>query len=145
MTTTTMPSALADLLDDFRARTVYRLASDAECGSPDSPTSPGARLLEHVRDSIIEAIEYDPDGRDDWDDASAEIADGAPSVYTHTKWAQFVDLGAYNEDPTELSDGSDMDANGSICLYIICQRLADAMFAEAIDARDNPEDTDDED
>lgn len=106
---------------------VYELARMADCGSPDSLESPGARFLESVRDAVAEAAEGNPEN-DDWSEEAAQIADDAPDVYTHQRWLEFVDLAAYQEDPTELGEISDMTAAAGICLYIIAERLAFALF-----------------
>lgn len=120
--------------------TTYRLANEAECSCPDSSESAGARFLESVRDGIVEAVEAydwsDNDGMDAYqdlndDDTIRDVCDNAPSVYTARRWAEFVDLGAYEEDPTELSnDASDMTATAGVNLYLIAQRLAMVMMAD---------------
>jgi hypothetical protein len=111
--------------------TGYRLANEAGCASPDSVVSAGAKFLNSVRDAVVECVETIEEGEiEEWDDQINEIADNAPDVYTSTMWAEFVDLGAYQEDPTDLGvDGSDMDQSARICLYIIAERLARALFA----------------
>lgn len=140
-------------VDAIKDRTVYSLAGDADCASPDSETSPGARLLTHVRDAVTDLIEYDPDAwREavdtddvqslDYNGAVSEIADGAPSVYTNTRWTEFADLAAWQEDPTELGfEGSDMTQAAGICLYMIAERLAWALIEEA---KDNTPDADED-
>jgi hypothetical protein len=68
-------------------------------------------------------------------------------------WSEFTDLAAYQEDPTEYGvDGSDMEQSARVCLYIIAERLATALFDEVraeyvpfveslqLDAEDIPED-----
>lgn len=114
-------------MDATETLNAYQLARLAECPGPDSLTSHGARFLERVQDDYREAVE---DERYD-DDTAHEIADGAVPIYTHEMWLTFVDLCAYQEDPSELGyDGSDMDKDGSACLYIIAQRLVYALHAE---------------
>lgn len=109
---------------------IFTLARLAECGDPDSSDSPGARFLEYVQDRVNEAREY---GELD-QDRIHEIADGAPDVYTHKLWAEFVDLEAYNEDPTDLGcDGTNMTQAAAVCLYIIAERLANALIADLED------------
>jgi hypothetical protein len=107
----------------------------AECGDPDTQDSPGARLLDHVRDAVSEHIEWvDEPVTDpfDYGDAINEIADGAPDVYTHARWLEFVDLCAYEEDPSELgADCSDMTVAAGVALYMIAERLATALFIYA--------------
>jgi hypothetical protein len=116
-------------IKDLKDLKVYELSRLAECGSPDSQTSPGALFLTSVRDDVVDQLErYDSDMID-----THEIADGAPSVYTHQLWCEFVDLEAYNEDPSEFGGGDDMTAMAAACLYAIAERLAQALIEYALD------------
>jgi hypothetical protein len=134
---------LADVLDEVKGLTAYRLSSEADCGTPDSSTSPGAFFLERIRNAVVERVSddpaaFDPDGPGDLSD---EIADDAPSIYTHDRWQQFVDLGAYNEDPTELGvDCSDLTATAGVCLYMIAERLVQALWAIIAEAFEESDD-----
>lgn len=111
-----------------RGLTVYSLASIAHCGSPDSSSSPGALFLYDVAEAVAESIE-----EGDWgDDEPARIADeaaySAEARGTHKKWRIFIDLAAYQEDPSELgADASDMSKAADVCLYMIAERLAFAL------------------
>lgn len=137
----------------FDHLTTWHLANLADCGSPDKPDrygfdpspnglsflpSPGAQFLRLVADSTAEAIDYagedfDPDSYDPCEDA-----DGSVPVYAHELWSTFVDLAAYNEDPSELGydSESDMETLARVCLYMIAERLAVALVAEWADARE---------
>jgi hypothetical protein len=110
-------------------RTAWQLARLAECSDPDSDTSPGAQFLNRVESDVLERIE-DNDG--EWDDDYAhEIADNAVPVYTYTMWQTFVDLGAWEEDPSDLGyDEGDMAKGAAVCLYMIANRLAYALATE---------------
>lgn len=133
------------IIEDIKGRSAFSLAADADTLSPDSLESVGARFLTSVRDSVIEAVEWrvENDGlslveaaeevRDG--DAIGEIADGAPSVYTHQLWSEFLDLGGYNEDlePHELN-GDDLNKIPGIALYHIAWRLASVLLEEIVDA-----------
>lgn len=114
----------------------YQLAGLADCASPDSPESDGAKFLESVRDAVVEEIEAN--GVEDWEDRDGilhEIADNAPDVYTHTRWSEFVDLAAYNEDISEYGEyGNDLTQAAAVALYMIAERLVRALFSEAADA-----------
>ena len=133
MTTATTTKAKADTLRDL---TVFRLANEAGCSSPDDAESAGAKFLDAVRDAVIEAIEYDPEASD-YDEQASEIADNAPDVYTHAMWSEFVDLAAYNEDPTELgAEADDMDKCARVCLYMIADRLARVLFEMVADVEE---------
>lgn len=116
-------------LDDIKRMSAYMLAQKewASCSDPDSKDSPGAKLLLSVRDVIVEAVEsqeLDVTNEDTWDSTIQETADGAPSVYTYTMWQEFVDLGGYFEDPTDVgADAGDMSKAAAMCLYMIAERL----------------------
>ncbi len=118
---------------DGQEFTLWELANLADCGSPDSLTSAGARFLFNVADATAEQVAvYRAEGtlEDDYDYSGElhEIADNAPDVYTHTLWSEFVDLAAYNEDASELgADASDMEKCARICLYMIADRLTRAL------------------
>jgi hypothetical protein len=132
-------TALDEAKKDIESRKAWSLARDAECGDPDSTESAGALLLTGVRDAVLDL--FDADDINDGSDTIHEIADGAPSVYTHRRFQEFVDLQAYQEDPTELgSDGSDMTEAAGICLYIIAERLARSLWDELAEAAAEDED-----
>ena len=103
----------------------YVLAGMADCASPDTKDSPGARFLGLVADSVVEAVENEGDR----DDIPWTAADQCVPIYTFDVWRTFTDLAAWQEDPTELgADGSDMEQAAKVCLYIIGERLAAAML-----------------
>ena len=147
----TTDTRFAPVLEAVNDLNPYHLAAEAECSTPDSLTSAGARMLTSVQDAFAEALESalddDPDlDVIDWaNDEAHEIADNAPDVYTATRWAEFVDLGAYNEDPTDLGfDGSDMEAGAGICLYIIAERLVHRLAETAAEALASLDEDDDD-
>lgn len=113
-------------LDEMRDASAYMLAEMASCESPDSHGSPGAKFLDSIRDEVIRAIEDRRITLDDFDDhgQSHSIADDAPSIYTHERWRQFIDLGAYNEEP-EYDDAwpTDLNQAAAVALYQIADRL----------------------
>lgn len=142
MSTTTLESKIAARVAECQAIRVWALSDQdmGYCGSPDSDTSAGAVFLDAVRSNVIERWESHapecPYLVDDAacecstiDDAVSEIADGAPDVYTATRWAEFVDLAAYSEEPeiTDTWPESLTDAAGQ-ALYQIAERLARALF-----------------
>lgn len=116
----------------------YVLAGLAESGSPDERDSAGATFLLGVASAVGEMLDYKPlaEGMDasEYADEISELADSAVPVYTHTIWTTFVDLAAYQEDPTELADMSDIQGAAKVCLYIIAERLAYALLNERIEA-----------
>ena len=135
----------------FRDLTTWHLANLAGCGSPDRPDgigvsppadlstvdpSPGAKFLRSVADDTAERIAYhfaddDPrqyDPADLADMLAEEVADGAPSIYTFTRWQEFTDLAAWQEDATELgASADDLTAAAGVALYMIAERLALAL------------------
>ena len=138
----------------FEDETAYGLSAMAGCGAPNSGGSAGADLLGSVARALSDAIEYViADKTNDYSAANmrelidalrdegdlSTIADGAPSIYTHTMWSEFLDLSAYQEDPSELgfelngSDGAGMEDAARVCLYIIAERLVGALCEQAID------------
>ncbi len=110
----------------------WTLSSIAGCLCPDSAESAGARFLEAVQDSV-NAIDLDSTDVSDYSYELSDVADAAPHVYTSTRWAEFVDLGAYHENPTEFGDIRDMEAAAGICLYMIADRLALALLVERLE------------
>lgn len=125
-------------MNDTETYTAYRLANMADCACPDNSESPGALFLRSIAFDYAERKEY---GEVD-EDTAHEIADGAPSIYTYTRWQQFVDLGAWQEDLDELGGPTnDMEQNAGVCLYLIAARLVAALAAED---EDEDEDSDDD-
>lgn len=113
-------------IDEMNDASAYILADMAQCETPDTNGSPGAKFLISVRDEVVRAIEDRRITLDDFDDhgQSHSIADDAPSIYTHERWRQFVDLGAYNEEP-EYDDAwpKDLNQTAAVALYQIADRL----------------------
>ena len=114
------------------------LARMAECSSPDTDQSPGARWLTRVRDSLAEDLLFwKPEERvelihdDESHDVVHEAVGAVVPIYTRELWEVFVDLGAWGEDPRELGfEGDDMDQGARYCLYIIGNRLACRLLEE---------------
>jgi hypothetical protein len=122
-------------LDAIKELTVWQLTRMADVADPNALDSAGAKFLVHVRDAYVEHVEYkgeDFDPSEDIDDTAHEIADGAPDVYTSTRWTEFVDLAAWNEDVSELMPeaGNDLTAAAGVALYMIAERLVYALHSE---------------
>ena len=112
--------------------TVWQLARMASCADPDHQDSPGAHWLTTVADSAKEVTN---------EDEVSETADSVVPIYTVERWRVFVDLGAWEEDVTELgADASDLTQCAAIALYQIAERLLTAV----VEARDDAEDDDTE-
>ena len=108
-------------------------------------------------DSIIYTIQFTAIDKINYDAASSdirreierladnghlhEIADNAVPVYTHRKWQTFTQLGAYDEDVSELVHGREITGD-DVCnaaLYIIADRLLRALSEELADNCDEAE------
>lgn len=113
-------------IDEMKEASAFILSDMAQCESPDTNGSPGAKFLISVRDKVVRAIEDRRITLEDFDDHGQchSIADDAPSIYTHERWRQFVDLGAFNEEP-EYDDAWPKDLNqaAAVALYQIADRL----------------------
>ena len=107
--------------------TAFRIANEAGCSCPDSPISAGAVFLASIKEAVNE-IDIESTDIDDYRDDITEIADNAPDIYTATLWAEFVDLGAWQEDPSdvgfEFNAENDMEKAARVCLYMIAERAA---------------------
>ena len=152
-------------MSDYERQTTWQLANLADCGSPDTADgygfggddpaatgSAGAQFLRAVEDDareLFDDLREDFDGEaEDWADyveqnadysgGVHEIADGAPDIYTHGRWAQFFDLAAYNEDMGDIGEltgsGADMTQAAGVALYLIAQRLVWALLSEWAEA-----------
>ena len=119
--------------EDYNA---YMLAGMADVVSLDTLESPGAQFLLSVADTV-----EDYRSNDSLDEDSAcEIADSSVPIYTYDIWQTFVDLAAYQEDPSELGyDASDMTKAAQVSLYMIAERLVNELIEAIAD-----EDTDEE-
>lgn len=133
---------IVTILEDIEGYTSYTLAGMANCSAPDSLSSPGARMLDSVRDGVVDLIKRGEITLDDFDDNGQlhEVADGGPSIYnTHTLWREFVDLAAYQEEPEFDEDwGTDLNKAAATALYQICSRLAFALADEWRDGWECP-------
>ena len=137
-------AATVELLEGLTGR---MLAGRADCGTPDADDSPGAGVLASVRNTILEAYadavndldadDYTAPDAETLDGTIHEAADGAPSVYTHTAWSEFVDLAAYQEDLDELGPIHGDNLVQSVAMtavYMIGRRLAEALVEELREA-----------
>ena len=140
-----------DHVSDYGARSVPHFASLAECHTPPRG-SDGARLLAHVAGETGVEIAWilddlGPDApaaqivaagqrfRDGDDDTRAEqIAEGAPDVVTAIRWAEFIDLHAWQEDISEWDGvGHDLTDLAALALAEIARRLVDALAGEVVE------------
>ena len=131
-------SNYADKVAEVKTLNVYELASAANCLMTDTRTSAGARWLSSVRDDVL--VEVHGVAAEDFarltEDIAHSIADSSVPVYTGQKWATFVDLGAYQEDVSDLIDTQDFDKMSDVALYAIAERLVSALLGELAAAID---------
>jgi hypothetical protein len=132
---------------DAASYSTYELSGLADCASPDrhdgigfepaaepQEGSAGAKFLRHVAEDVAERL---TDGIGDVHDEAHEVADNAVPIYTHELWTTFVDLAAYQEDPSELgAESDDLTKAAGVALYMIGNRLAVALFEEHEDDED---------
>jgi hypothetical protein len=149
-----MGKALQAKLADIRDRNPYQLAGDADCSSPDSWESPGAVLLLQVAREVCDEVDAWVADGEDLDELSgrgvasdrwSEIADGAPDVYTHARWLEFVDLGAWAEDLSEQGHMDDVTEGAAVALSLIAARLCDVLWQEILEAAAEDAEADAED
>ena len=111
----------------------YELASLADCHSPYANGSPGAIFLLRVRDGLLEHFDWcECLPRDRHADAVHEIADGAPDAYDYPRWQEFVDLGAWERDISEVTgdlDLTDLTDAAGLALCMIAEELLNALLA----------------
>lgn len=121
---------------DVSNLSVWDLYRHANCGRPDSSSSPGAEFLHYVRDEVVRVWQ-----RLD-DPVELDESDEAPVI----KWQEFVDLAAYNESP-EMSEHwpSDLDEAATLALYQIADRLACYLFQELKEWHEEQGDDEDDD
>lgn len=117
-------------LDEIRELNAFRLSDYAECGPPTRAESAGGMLLCSVRDGFIEAVEGGRFDAEDIGDVSHEIADGAPDYRTYTRWQEFADLAAWQEEPESGEWPSDLTDAAAVALYQIAYRLVGALHSE---------------
>lgn len=121
-----------------KEHTSHRLANMADC-SIDSTDAEG--FLRSVVSNLAEAVEYADDGFD-WGDLTHEVADGCVPIYTQDIWSTFVGCRAWNEDPSELCSQEDtsMEKQAQVALFLIAERLCDALLREAQENEDEEDD-----
>lgn len=130
----------AETLAEIRDYSAFALSDNdlADCGSPDARDSEGAKLLDRTRNAFLEWIDANPTatGDDIREDVGTIVADQV-SVYTHTKWLQFTDLAAYNEEPEAGEWPSSLDDAATTALYQVIERMVYGFAAMIDDAEED--------
>lgn len=129
------------IAERIRALGVYSLANMCE-GAIDNDEA--RAFYEGIRDGYAEAIEY-AEGKPD-DDATHEIADGAPDIYNHVRMLEAIGTGAYLEKSELATGNEDMLTLAAYVLYDLAQDLL-YHLGEFYDetAEELDDDTEDED
>jgi hypothetical protein len=115
-------------LATLRAMNGNTLSDLAGCFAPDTAESAGAVFLRNLRDAVIDGAERGDTMDRQWIEM---VAADAPSPYTHPRWSEFVDLGAYQVDTSEVSgkqvDASALTDHAGLCLTLIAETLLTAL------------------
>lgn len=121
-------------LDKLAALDNYDLADMVSVSTPDASYSPGAEFLNGIRDDVHERLVNGAtadDLRNESGTIASEFVEIIESRGTHRKWTAFVDLGAWQEDLSELGSFEDADAMANKALWQIadrfCHRVADQL------------------
>lgn len=125
---------MSDMLE-LVERSVFRIASDVDCGSPDARSSEGAEFLREVWQATLTEIENEGAdvNLDAIRDRAEYVVDGAMPVYTHDIWRTYVDLAAYNED-LDGFESSSMTVSAQVALMMIGERVVNLAVDEYADA-----------
>ncbi len=124
-----------DTINNFSA---YQLSLKADVESPDALDSHGAQFLAHVRDALVEWVEYSR-GEDietlsvKAQDEAFEWVDSTVPVYTHQLWQTFTDLAAYSDEALGEFDGGTLTEQVSYVLVRIAERLFVALADEYVE------------
>lgn len=128
-------------------RLVSVLARQAESGTPNSATSPGGKMLDLLRRDVLDATESMATSTEveEWlAERAHEVHDEAPSVYAGQRWAEFVDLEAWDQDVEgdELhSLGVEITEQAGEALRRIATTLVFRLAGEISEALDHDEAT----
>jgi len=109
-------------INDLSAQAIANLAD----GSLDGETA--APFYVGIRDSYVEALEdLDGDESEVDDDRMHEIADGAPSVYTHNAMREALDTGAWAREVESPPDVPTMANLAAVALYELARDVLTAL------------------
>jgi len=124
-----------DALDEVATLPVYRLSDMADCPEPSDET--GRLFLVSIRNDFVDRAKH---GYEDEDELIHEVADNAPSLYTHRMWCEFVELCAYREDVSDyVTNDTDMEQRARVALYMIAERLVRRLVEELADIENEEE------
>jgi hypothetical protein len=113
---------------DIETMSPYELATLVKCGVPDSPDSPGAWFLHHLRGDLLEAWHLGRFQEEDENDVVTEISSAAPDIAIPVMWREFVDLLAWRVELDPELEGDDMEDCARLRLQDIAERACSAML-----------------
>lgn len=118
-------------MQELASRSVFCIASDVDCGSPDARSSEGAEFLREVWQATLTEIENEGTdvNLDAIRDRADYIVDPIMPVYTHDMWRTYVDLAAYRED-LDGFESSDMTVSAQVALMMIGERVVNLAVNE---------------
>lgn len=123
-----------ETIDKLSTAHVNGLANRADCSAK---TEEAERFLLSICDSVLEQVaeidaeDWQREMVEDYSGLAHQIADGAPDVYTHTMWEEFVGTAAWTvevdyEEPAEAS----MEDRARVRLYEIARVLVNSLATE---------------
>lgn len=115
-------------------RTVWQLARLAGVAYPDALDSPGGKWLRLVANTVEDVRDYGTTDESTLRDAVSEQADNLVPVYTYDRWKVFVDLAAWEVYTEGLAPPDDMTAMAGVALYLVAERLLDALWEKEREA-----------
>lgn len=131
-----------EYLGKLSALDSYELADMLDVSSPDNSCSPGAEFLSGIRDDVHERLRNGAtadDLRNESGAIASEFVEIIESRGTHRKWTAFVDLGAWQEDLSELGSFEDAGDVANRALWQIADRFCHKVARE-LDELDTEED-----
>lgn len=128
-------------IDGIKKLRTHDLASLAECLAPDPHESAGIAFLERIRNAVLDHVEKGLAETGEvvsefirWEREAIQddVANKAPSQDTPRKWREFVELGAYREDLSDMGTPTDTTPGGwaEVAIFKIAFRLVSNLLTE---------------
>ena len=128
--------------DTIQELTAFELTDEglADCHAPDALDSPGAHLLLWVRDEVLRIwSELNEETRAKVYDELDLIASKAADQRSPQRWAEFVDLAAYEQEPDYGYWPEDLTEAAGAALEQIANRLAKRLYMHLQSWKDEQE------
>lgn len=120
------------------AEHINGLANRADCSAR---TEEAESFLHLIRITVLEQVseidagDWQREMVEDYSGRAHQIADGAPDVYTHTMWEEFVGTAAWTvEIDYEEQAESSMEDRARVRLYEIARILVNSLASEIADS-----------